>query len=125
LGFPCGWGDLFIPRFDLVILLVVPQEIRLACLKAREQRRFGVDALALGGALHETPVAIINWAATYDKGSADMRSRQRHESGWRRGHVHAPVSKGRSPLGNRALGWQRFSHWGHEMPPPSRCRRSS
>jgi adenylate kinase family enzyme len=78
-GSLCGWGDIFIPRFDLVIFLFVPQEIRLARLKAREQCRFGQEALAPGGTMHEAHVAFMNWAAGYDEGSDDMRSRRRHE----------------------------------------------
>jgi adenylate kinase family enzyme len=78
-GSLCGWGDIFIPRFDLVIFLVVPQEIRMARLKAREERRFGREALAPGGAMHEAHVAFMNWAAGYDEGGDDIRSRRRHE----------------------------------------------
>ncbi len=78
-GSLCGWGDIFIPRFPLVIFLRVPQEIRLARLKEREQRRYGADALAPGGAMHEAHMAFLNWAAAYDEGNEDMRSRRRHE----------------------------------------------
>jgi adenylate kinase family enzyme len=78
-GSLCGWGDIFIPRFDLVIFLFVPQEIRIARLKDREQRRFGKEALAPGGAMHEAHVAFMSWAAAYDEGGDDMRSRRRHE----------------------------------------------
>jgi adenylate kinase family enzyme len=78
-GSLCGWGDLCIPRFDLVIFLWVPQEIRLARLKEREHRRFGIAALGPRGAMHEAHVAFMNWAAAYDEGGEDMRSRRRHE----------------------------------------------
>jgi adenylate kinase family enzyme len=78
-GSLCGWGDIFIPRFDLVIFLWVPTEIRLARLKARERRRYGPEALAPGGTMHEGHVAFMNWAAAYDEGGEDMRSRRRHE----------------------------------------------
>jgi adenylate kinase family enzyme len=78
-GSLCGWGDLFIPRFDLVIFLWVPTEIRLARLRERERHRFGMAALAPGGAMHEAHVAFMTWAAAYDEGGEDMRSRQRHE----------------------------------------------
>jgi adenylate kinase family enzyme len=78
-GSLCGWGDIFIPRFDLVIFLCVPQEIRMARLKEREERRFGQEALAPGGAMHEAHVAFMNWAAAYDEGGDDMRSRRRHK----------------------------------------------
>jgi hypothetical protein len=75
-------GDIFIPRFDLVIFLWVPTEIRLARLKQREHHRHGAAALAPGGAMHDTHVAFLNWAAAYDEGREDMRSRRRHEQ-WR------------------------------------------
>src|SRR5215468_7431750 len=78
-GSLCGWGDIFIPRFDLVIFLCVPQEIRLARLRAREERRFGKAALAPEGAMYATHVAFMQWAAAYDAGGDDMRSRRRHE----------------------------------------------
>ncbi|MGH8066937.1 MAG: hypothetical protein ACRERE_17215 [Candidatus Entotheonellia bacterium] len=78
-GSLCGWGDLFIPRFDLVIFLWLPPEVRLARLKQREQQRYGPEALAPGGAMHDAHVAFMNWAAAYDEGGDDMRSRRRHE----------------------------------------------
>jgi adenylate kinase family enzyme len=78
-GSLCGWGDIFIPCFDLVIFLFVPQEIRMARLKAREERRFGQEALAPGGALHASHMAFMTWAAAYDEGGDDMRSRRRQE----------------------------------------------
>jgi adenylate kinase family enzyme len=78
-GSLCGWGDIFIPRFDLVLFLWVPTEVRLARLRERERHRFGTEALAPGGALPDAHVAFMNWAAAYDEGGEDMRSRQRHE----------------------------------------------
>jgi adenylate kinase family enzyme len=79
-GSLCGWGDIFIPRFDLVVFLSVPTEIRLARLKRREQQRYGREALAPGGAMYDTHVAFMAWAAAYDAGGDDMRSRRRHEA---------------------------------------------
>jgi adenylate kinase family enzyme len=79
-GSLCGWGDIFIPRFDLVIFLWVPDEIRLARLEEREHRRYGRDALAPGGARHEAYRAFMDWAAAYEDGADDMRSRRRHET---------------------------------------------
>jgi adenylate kinase family enzyme len=78
-GSLCGWGDLFIPRFDLVIFLWVPPEIRLARLRQREQQRYGPEVLAPRGARHDAHVAFMNWAMAYDEGGDDMRSRRRHE----------------------------------------------
>jgi adenylate kinase family enzyme len=74
-----GWGDLFIPLFDLVVFLVIPQDVRLARLAARERRRFGEDALAPGGNMHENHATFMAWAASYDDGDLSMRSRRRHE----------------------------------------------
>jgi adenylate kinase family enzyme len=79
-GSLCGWGDIFIPRFDLVIFLSVPTAIRLARLTQRERKRYGRDALAPGGAMHDTHVAFMTWAAAYEEGGDDMRSRRRHET---------------------------------------------
>jgi len=79
-GSLCGWGDVFIPRFDLVIFLLVPQEIRLARLLERERRCYGEEALAAGGAMHAGHTAFMTWAAGYDDGGEEMRSRRQHET---------------------------------------------
>jgi adenylate kinase family enzyme len=78
-GSLCGWGDVFIPRFDLVIFLFVPTDIRLARLLERERRRFGADALALGGPMQSIHEAFMVWAAGYDDGGEEMRSLRQHE----------------------------------------------
>src|SRR5262249_33344231 len=67
-GALCGWGDHFIPRFDLVVFLWVPSAIRLARLRAREQDRYGAAALAPGGPHHQRYPAFMAWAAGYDQG---------------------------------------------------------
>lgn len=74
------WGDALIPRFDLVVFRLVPREIRLARLSERERGTFGEEALAPGGRMHENHVAFLEWAASYDDGGLDMRSRARHEA---------------------------------------------
>jgi len=62
-----------------VIFLLVPTELRLARLAEREHRRCGPEALTPGGALHAHYVAFLTWAAAYDAGGDDMRSRGWHE----------------------------------------------
>ena len=79
-GSLCGWGDVYIPRFDLVIFCAVPAEIRLARLEARERERYGADAIAPGGALYEKYEAFMAWAASYEDGEPINRSRPMHES---------------------------------------------
>ena len=78
-GSLCCWGDIFIPRFELIIFLLVPTEIRLARLRERERQRYGTVALAPGGTMHAMHEAFLNWAAAYDEGDNEMRSRQHHE----------------------------------------------
>ena len=78
-GSLCGWGDALIPEFDLVVFLVVPTEVRLARLRARELLRYGRDAIVPGGELHEAHVEFLDWAARYDTGGPEMRSRALHE----------------------------------------------
>ena len=74
------WGDALIPRFDLVVFLLVPTGVRLARLRRREEQAFGREALEPGGRMHENHTAFLEWAASYDDGDLDMRSRARHEA---------------------------------------------
>lgn len=78
-GSLCGWGDMFISLFDLVVFLWVPPAVRLARLAARERRRFGEVALAPGGVMYAHHTAFMAWAAAYDDGGLELRSRQLHE----------------------------------------------
>ncbi len=77
-GSLCGWGDVFIPRFEHVVFLRVPTEIRLARLRERELERFGAAALASGGSMDENHREFLEWAAAYDDGDLTMRSLARH-----------------------------------------------
>lgn len=79
-----GWGDIFIPRFDLVIFCAVPSDVRLARLRARERERYGDEVIAPGGALRAKHEAFIAWASSYEDGPAVERSRTMHRGGWRR-----------------------------------------
>ena len=79
-GSLCGWGDPLIARFELVIFLVVPTETRLVRLKARELERYGYEAIAAGGRMHQTHVEFLDWAGRYDAGGLEIRSRTLHEA---------------------------------------------
>ena len=80
LRIPLCWGDPLIPEFDLVVFLVVPTEVRLARLRAREVERYGQEALGPGGTLHQAHVEFLDWAARYDGGGPEMPSRVLHEA---------------------------------------------
>ena len=73
-----GWGDVAIPRFELVVFLWVPPDMRMARLHRREHARFGTRILP-GGDMYEVSQAFLAWAASYDEGGLDMRSRRRHD----------------------------------------------
>jgi adenylate kinase family enzyme len=73
-----GWGDPLIRRFDLVVWLDAPTEVRLARLVARERARYGRAAIAPGGAMHAEHHAFLDWAASYDTRTDDGRGRARH-----------------------------------------------
>lgn len=73
------WGDVFIPRFDLVVFLRVPPEVRLERLLRREQDRYG-PAIEPGGAMHEAHLAFIEWARGYDQSGFPGRSLERHRA---------------------------------------------
>ena len=79
-GSLCGWGDVYIPRFDLVVFCAVPPEVRLARLLVRERERYGDAAIAPGGPLRHKHEAFIAWAASYEQGSPVERSRAMHEA---------------------------------------------
>ena len=73
------WGDVFVPRFGLIIYVFAPAEIRLQRLQAREHRRFGKRILP-GGDMFEAHQAFLQWANQYDSGSVDMRSAAHHRA---------------------------------------------
>lgn len=76
-GSLCGWGDVYIPLFDLVVFLWIPHELRMARLAAREVARYGA-AIEPGGAMHAGSVAFMQWAAGYDEGGLEIRSLRIH-----------------------------------------------
>jgi hypothetical protein len=102
-----GWGDPLVPRFDVVVFLLVPTEVRLDRIRARSRHRYGDAALAPGGRMHEDYLAFLEWAAAYDEGSQGGRSRPRHEAWLAR--LPCPVIRLEGVLGlddmvNRVLG---------------------
>ena len=77
-GSLCGWGDVAIPLFELVVFLWIPHDRRMARLQRREQTRFG-ERILPGGDMYAQSQAFLAWAASYDDGGMDIRSRQLHD----------------------------------------------
>lgn len=77
-GSNCGWGDIFIDLYDLVIFLYVPEKIRLERLKQREAERYGSGRISPGGDFYEQHKAFMDWAAEYDTADMGVRSLALH-----------------------------------------------
>ena len=75
-----GWGDPNVVRFDLVVFLTTPKELRLQRLRAREATHFGTDAVATGGWRHEEFEEFIEWASRYDDRDREGRSLAKHQA---------------------------------------------
>ncbi len=78
-GSLCGWGDFAIPMFDLVVFLWVPSDIRMQRLQAREIDRYGSEIEDPDDPRYEAHKDFLEWAAGYDTGGLDMRSKATHE----------------------------------------------
>ena len=76
-----GWGDALIERFDLVVFLRAPTEVRIDRLRERERRRFG-RRVGSGGDMDGHHQRFLAWAASYDDATltSGLRSRARHEA---------------------------------------------
>jgi len=77
-GSLAGWGDPIMAKFDLVVFLRTPPEIRLTRLRAREATHFGADVVAQGGWRHDETEAFIEWASHYEDGGREGRNLQKH-----------------------------------------------
>lgn len=62
------WGTSIEHTFDLVVFLLIPPDIRMARLIARETERFGAP-----------DPEFIEWAATYETAETSTRSLRLHE----------------------------------------------
>lgn len=72
------WGDELIPLFTFVIRLDTATEIRMERLKRREYEHFG-SRIEIGGDMYDTHQKFLAWAAAYDHGSVNMRSKAKHD----------------------------------------------
>ena len=72
------WGDELIPLFTLAVRVETDAAIRIARLKKRGRESFG-NRIDIGGDMFENHKEFIAWAASYDNGGLDMRSRAKHD----------------------------------------------
>ena len=73
-GWGHGWIDPLLPDFTLAVRLELEPSLRLRRLEARERANFG-SRLDPGGDMHAAHLTFMDWAARYDTGGLDMRSR--------------------------------------------------
>ena len=95
------WGDPLIPCFTLAVRLVTPTDVRIARLHARELRHFGAR-IEPGGDMAQAHQAFMAWAAAYDDGGVDMRSRAKHDEWLRLLRCPLLVLRGDAPLEENA-----------------------
>lgn len=78
-GSLCGWGDVFVPRFTLVIWLRANNDTRMKRLHERETDRYG-DAILAGGEYEEKHKEFLRWAGGYDFSEDISRNALKHEN---------------------------------------------
>ena len=78
-GSLCGWGDFAMPMFDLAVFLWLPTNVRMQRLQKREIDRYGPEIENASDPRYETHKGFLEWAAAYDTGGLDMRSKAMHE----------------------------------------------
>ncbi len=72
------WGDELIPLFTLAVRVETDTAVRIERLKKRERERFG-NRIDMDGDMFENHREFIDWAASYDSGGLDMRSKAKHD----------------------------------------------
>ena len=65
--------------FDLVVFVWQPTTVRLSRLKKREIARYGPGIEDPNDPRHRGHQEFLSWAAAYDTGGRDMRSKSKHE----------------------------------------------
>ena len=76
-GSLANWGEVFVPRFDLVVYVYTPTDIRIERLKKRQYERFG-ERIREGGDLYNNHINFIEGASKYDI-LEQGRCKKRHE----------------------------------------------
>ncbi len=74
-----SWGSDWDGDLDLVVFLLLPPEVRMDRLRAREEQRYGA-ALRNDAPVAANSAEFLEWAASYDTSSDDPTSRNGHEA---------------------------------------------
>ncbi len=74
-----GWGDVLIPRFTLVVRIVMDPDLRIERLKQREKERYGAR-IEPDGDRYQAYQAFVEWARSYETGGLGMRSMATHDA---------------------------------------------
>jgi adenylate kinase family enzyme len=98
-GSLCGWGDIFIPMFELVIFIDTPKNIRIERLKVRERMQFG-DRILPGGDMHQNHIEFLDWARRYDTAGIKQRSRSLHMDWLKQIICPIEIVDGSQPIGD-------------------------
>ena len=72
------WSEEIEPLFTHIIFISLDQEIRLQRIAERERIRYGARIEA-GGDMCEQSKEFLDYAARYESGDMDIRTRARHE----------------------------------------------
>lgn len=72
------WGDELIPLFTLAIRMETETDIRMKRIKKREEVKYG-SRIQVGGDMYENHRKFMEWAAAYDMGGLEMRSKIKHD----------------------------------------------
>ncbi|WP_337244063.1 AAA family ATPase [Luteimonas sp. gir] len=83
-----SWGSSLVARCTLAVFLSLDDTERMHRLLARERTRYG-DRIAPGGDMVGHHRAFMDWAAQYETGGPEIRSRAMHDR-WRQ-TLHCPV----------------------------------
>lgn len=91
------WGDELIPLFTLVIRVETDTAIRIERLKRRERENFG-NRIDFGGDMYENHREFLSWAASYDSGGLDIRSKAKHDEWQKQVRCHQILLDGSLPV---------------------------
>lgn len=72
------WGDELIPLFSLAVRVETDTAVRIDRLKLREKKAFG-NRIEKGGDMYQNHLEFLEWAAAYNMGGIEMRSRAQHD----------------------------------------------